>query len=173
MVSGQLTPKPPLSLILALAVLIAGPSALGLDPTQAPFPDATGTVQTVSTISPTASIDLTNAFFQDIGANGRACGTCHRPEDAWSITPSHIQQRFDKDGGLEPLFRPNDGSVCTDLDVSTVDARRAAYRLLLAKGLIRIAITVPTGASQSHSFATGFAGAMNRSQRLRAVPISS
>ncbi len=87
-----------------------------------------------------------NAFFQDIGTNGRRCVTCHQANDAWTVTPTHIQQRFDATNGTDPIFRTNDGSGCPTQDVSTVAARRNAYSLLLNKGLIRIEQSVPANA---------------------------
>jgi cytochrome c peroxidase len=87
-----------------------------------------------------------NAFFQDLGSNGRRCVTCHQASDAWSVTPSHIQSRFNATHGTDPIFRTNDGSGCPTQDVSTEDARRHAYNLLLSKGLIRIEQQVPATA---------------------------
>jgi cytochrome c peroxidase len=87
-----------------------------------------------------------NAFFQDLGTNGRRCVTCHQASDAWSVTPSHIQARFKATRGTDPIFRPNDGSGCPTQDISTEDARRQAYGLLLNKGLIRIEQQVPANA---------------------------
>jgi cytochrome c peroxidase len=87
-----------------------------------------------------------NAFFLDLGTNGRRCVTCHQARDAWSVTPSHIQERFNTTHGTDPIFRTNDGSGCPTLDVSTESARRSAYNLLLTKGLIRIEQQVPQNA---------------------------
>jgi cytochrome c peroxidase len=87
-----------------------------------------------------------NAFFQDLGTNGRRCVTCHQASDAWSVTPPHIRYRFNATHGTDPIFRPNDGSGCPTQDVSTETARRSAYGLLLAKGLIRIEQQVPANA---------------------------
>jgi hypothetical protein len=83
-------------------------------------------------------IDTNSDFFTSFGTNGRTCGHCHQPSDGWSIIPSHLQARFDASGGTDPVFRTNDGSVSPVADVSTVDARRAAYSMLLSKGLIRV-----------------------------------
>ena len=44
------------------------------------------------------------------------------------------------------LPQRNDGSNCEGADMSTVGKRRAAYSLLLTRGLIRIGIDVPAGA---------------------------
>src|SRR5205085_12049379 len=112
-------------------------------PNMLPFRNATGFAATYST---TGSIDLTNPFFQSLGTNGRACVSCHQPNDAWSVTPEHIQARFDASGGTDPIFRTNDGSNSPDADVSSVDARRNAYSMLLSKGLIRVGIGMPANA---------------------------
>jgi cytochrome c peroxidase len=87
--------------------------------------------------------DADNPFFQELGRNGRTCATCHRPAQGWSITPAEVRDRFDRTGGLDPIFRTNDGSNCEGADVSTIRARRRAFSLLLQKGLIRIALAVP------------------------------
>lgn len=103
----------------------------------------------VRTFNPAGAIDVSGPFFQDLGTNGRRCVTCHQPSDNWSVTPGHIQARFDATGGTDPIFRTNDGSNCNTADVSSVAARRSAYSLLLNKGLIRIALDVPAGAEFS------------------------
>lgn len=91
-------------------------------------------------------IDTTNPFFKSIGTNGRACVTCHAPQDAWTVSAADVQRRFDASGGTDPIFRPVDGTVCANADTSTVEARRQAYRLLLSKGLIRIGLSLPENA---------------------------
>jgi cytochrome c peroxidase len=94
-----------------------------------------------------ALLDTDNAFFQPLGTNGRACMTCHQPEDAMSISAAHVQTRFENSCGLEPLFRPVDGSNNPAADTSTMSARRRAYSLLLSKGLIRVQLPVPATAA--------------------------
>jgi len=115
----------------------------GFDPNLQEFPDPTGAVRTVST---TGSIDTTNPFFQSLGTNGRACISCHQPGDAWTVTPPHIRERFEDSHGLDPIFRPIDGSNCPSADVATEEARRRSYSMLLEKGLIRISLAVPPNA---------------------------
>ncbi len=85
-----------------------------------------------------------NAFFEPLGTNGRTCQTCHQPAAAWSITPPQIQTAFVESLGTAPLFRPVDGAVCPNADVSSVESRISAYSLVLSKGLIRIALPLPT-----------------------------
>jgi len=115
----------------------------GFLPNLFPFEDPTGKVETFST---TGKVDLTGPFFQSLGTNGRSCGTCHQASDGWSVSATHIAERFEATGGTDPIFRTNDGSNCDDLDTSTVDARRQAYSLLISRGLIRIPLSVPAGA---------------------------
>lgn len=112
-------------------------------PNMQSFPDPTGEIRTFSTAG---GIDLNNPFFQSLGTNGRTCVTCHQPSDGWSVTPAHVQARFDLDGGLDPIFSTNDGSNSPNADVSTLEARRQAYSMLLSKGLIRVGIGVPSNA---------------------------
>ena len=132
------------SAILTLAIVVSlGVAAEQRFPNSLSFLDPSGLITTFST-SPT--LDLSGPFFQNLGTNGRTCATCHQASDAWSVTPPHIQARFMASQGLDPIFRPVDGATCPTKDVSTVEARRRAYSLLLRKGLIRIGIQVPGGA---------------------------
>jgi hypothetical protein len=98
------------------------------------------------TVTTTGTLDADNPFFQDLGTNGRSCVTCHRPAQGWSITPPELQDRFDATGGLDPVFRTNDGSNCPGADVSTLEGRRQAFSLLLSRGVIRVALDVPADA---------------------------
>ena len=69
-----------------------------------PFPNSAGASANLSALG---SIDRTNAFFQSFG-NGRACVSCHRPEDGFSLTPKTAQALFtkcglDSDGPIPPM----------------------------------------------------------------------
>ncbi len=110
---------------------------------QLSFSDSNGVHSTITTAG---SIDQNNPFFQPLGTNGRTCFTCHRPAQGWTMTPAELQQRFTDTAGLDPVFTTNDGSDCEAADTGTVDERRAAFSLLLSKGLIRIGLPVPDGA---------------------------
>jgi cytochrome c peroxidase len=102
--------------------------------------DASGRIQTIDV---NGALDLTNPFFQELGTNGRTCFTCHRPDQAWTVTPELIAQRFQDTRGLDPIFRTNDGSNCPGADVSSLGKRRAAFSLILSRGLIRVEVGVP------------------------------
>ena len=98
------------------------------------------------TLVANGEVDLRNPFFQDLGVNGRRCVTCHMPDQGWSVSAESVQRRFALSAGDDPLFRTVDGSNCRTSDVSTVQARRQAYSLLLERGLFRIGLTVPADA---------------------------
>jgi hypothetical protein len=138
-----------------------------------PFANSSGLAATFST---TGSIDLTGPFFQSFGTNGRACVTCHQPSAGWTITPQHVQERFDATAGTDPLFRPNDGSNSPRDDMSTVEARRVAYGVLLAKGLIRVGIAIPPDAEFELAAVDdpyGYASAIELSLFRRPLPATN
>jgi cytochrome c peroxidase len=99
-----------------------------------------------TTISTQGSVDLTNEFFQDLGVNGRHCGSCHAADQGWTVSAEGVQKTFDRTGGLDPIFRNNDGSNSPTADVSTEGARREAFSMLLSRGVIRVGIGIPAGA---------------------------
>ena len=113
------------------------------DPHLLTFRDDTGTVRTFNTAG---SLDTDNPFFQSLGTNGRACVTCHQASDGWSVTPTHLRERFATSRGLDPIFSSNDGSNCEGASPASLSQRRAASSLLLTKGLIRVGLTVPLDA---------------------------
>ena len=93
-----------------------------------------------------ATITSNNAFFKDMGTNGRTCFTCHQPQSGWTITPGAVAERFERSAGKDPIFRLVDGATCPSDDVSTLRAKRRAYKLLIDKGLVRIGLAVPATA---------------------------
>jgi cytochrome c peroxidase len=135
----------PAVLLLGVAVLLAaGESSNQVVPRYQQFGDPDGVFANVNLGGPT---DMTSSpFFQDLGTNGRRCVTCHQPSDAFSITPPHLAQRFEATEGTDPIFRPVDGANCPTAEVATVEQRRAAYSLLLGRGLIRVGLAVPGNA---------------------------
>ena len=126
-----------------IAVVVSDPASAGNAIANLfSFDNASGQAQTFNQ----GILNPNNPFFQERGSNGRACVTCHQASEGWSITPAGVQARFVASDGLEPIFRTNDGSNCEGADVSTVEARQAAFSLLLSRGLIRVGIDVPAGA---------------------------
>lgn len=89
-----------------------------------------------ATFSTDGFVDLTGEYFQAQGSNGRSCASCHIPEEAWSLTPATLQRLFDETDGTHPIFNLLDANNPT-MDVSTVEAREAAYSMLLTRGVFR------------------------------------
>ena len=89
-----------------------------------------------ATFSTQGSVDLTGEYFQAQGTNGRSCASCHTPEEAWSINPGTLQRLFDETEGTHPVFNLLDANNPT-MDVSTPEARLAAYSMLLSRGVFR------------------------------------
>ena len=116
-------------------------------PVQTHDRDPLGVISTLQSGGPT--ITSTNAFFQDIGSNGRTCFSCHQPQNGWGISASSVRYTFAGSGGKAPIFRPVDGAVCPTADVSSLEAKWNAYKLLLEKGLIRIGLPIPAAAEFS------------------------
>jgi cytochrome c peroxidase len=90
-----------------------------------------------------ATFTANNAFFQNLGTNGRTCFTCHQPQNGWSVSAASVADRFAASAGTDPIFRLVDGATCPSANVSTLQAKRQAYRLLTDKGLIRIGLPMP------------------------------
>ena len=132
-----------------VAVFLAGAFAAAASaqslPNLFPYPNGSGLSETYNTNH--KPLDLTGAFFQSLGTNGRSCASCHRPAQGWSISPAELQVRFFLTQGADPIFHNNDGTNCDQhIDTSTIPGRRAASSLLLTRGLIRITMTVPANA---------------------------
>ena len=129
-----------------MASVFGGLAAYGQSlPNLAPFPNATGVLETYNTAN--GPIDLSGPFFQSLGTNGRSCGSCHRAAQGWGISADEVKARFVFTQGRDPIFRTNDGSNCNqNIDTSTLEGRRKAYSLLLSRGLIRVALPVPANA---------------------------
>jgi cytochrome c peroxidase len=109
------------------------PMPPGSIPNNHPFPNPGGKAATFST---QGSVNLTGEYFQAQGTNGRSCASCHTPKEAWSINPGTLERLFDETGGTHPVFNLLDANN-PNADVSTVEARRAAYSMLLSRGVFR------------------------------------
>jgi hypothetical protein len=130
-------------IIVGAVVCISGPAAAGNAVANLfAFDNPSGQGQTFAH----GILNPNNPFFKERGTNGRSCVTCHQAAEGWTITPAGVRDRFAATGGLDPIFRANDGSNCEGADVSTLAAREAAFSLLLSRGLIRVGLDVPPGA---------------------------
>ena len=58
-----------------------------------------------------ATFPANNAFFQDLGTNGRTCFTCHQPQNGWTVSAASVAARFADSKGADPIFRLVDGAT--------------------------------------------------------------
>ena len=132
-------------LALAALILVAGlAAASGVRADSEPGPPNRlpnnfphfNTAGFATTFAPGGFVDLTGAFFTPQGTNGRSCSTCHLAQDGWSITPGTIGLLFASTDGTHPIFNPLDADN-PDADLSTVEARRAGYSMMLTRGVFR------------------------------------
>ncbi|MGB0014851.1 MAG: hypothetical protein WBQ03_24875 [Candidatus Sulfotelmatobacter sp.] len=119
--------------IVTLIVIATGSAIADVYlPNLFPFLDPTGFSGTYSS---SGSVDLSGPFFQSLGTNGRSCGTCHQPSDAFGLSALDAQFRYFITRGKDPLFAQFDGSTCPTGPINN--------SLVLNSGLIRIPLTVP------------------------------
>jgi len=118
--------------------ILAGAVSAAVIPNLLPFLDPTGFV---STFNRAGKIDTSesNPFFENLGTNGRSCGTCHIAANGMGLSTDNIQERFHRTKGLDPLFADFDGANCPN---SPSPGDPAAHSLLLSAGLIRVPITL-------------------------------
>ena len=136
-------------------------------------PDPSGWLQTHTS---TGGIDTGNPFFQSLGTNGRSCNSCHRQAEGWTISAAEVRQRFADTDGTDPIFSLVDGAVSPVADVSTVDARRIAYAMLLNRGVLRIGMPMPANAEFRLSAVDdpyGYASARELSLFRRPLPATN
>ena len=132
MLRGKLPRRIPVC-VVALMIIATGTAIADVYlPNLFPFLDFTGFSGTYSN---TGSVDLSGPFFQSLGTNGRTCGTCHAPGDAFGLSAVDAQFRYFITGGKDPLFAQIDGSACPTGTVNN--------SLVVNNGLIRIGLTVP------------------------------
>lgn len=91
---------------------------------------------------PAGFVDLDNEFFTPQGSNGRHCGTCHAPEDGWSLRPLTVNLMFLATGGTHPIFVNNLDTDTPTCDMSTVSARWNCTTMLRA-GLFTRKVSPP------------------------------
>jgi hypothetical protein len=108
------------------------------------YDDATGQLRLLNQAGMIETKD--HPFFNPLGANGRACVTCHQPTSAMSLSVDLIRTRWAETEGKDPLFSAIDGSNCPSIPQGpalSLDERSDAHSLLLNRGLFRIALPWP------------------------------
>lgn len=108
------------------------------------YPNAHGQIGVIST----KPVDTKgHPFFEPMGANGRACVTCHQPANSMSLATDTIQRRWKEAGSKDPLFAMVDGANCPNLNAD--DER--SHSLLLKHGLFRIGMPWPPRDAQGNA----------------------
>ena len=69
----------------------------------------------LETVNVNGRTDTRRAFFQSLGSNARSCATCHAADQAMTISPPQIQQRYNQTNGSDPLFASVDGANCANV----------------------------------------------------------
>ena len=130
-----------LSAVLIDASFAGSPSAAAGPAPALPqvFPDSSGVF---ATLSSTGNINRRSAFFQSLGTNGRTCGTCHVPEEAFALNAAAANLTYILTWGRDPLFAPVDGANCPN----AAQGDPSAHSLILKNGLFRISIPLPANA---------------------------
>src|SRR5678809_1501988 len=85
-----------------------------------------------------------NGEFPAAHGNGRSCATCHVPEEAFQLTPQHVEARFQAlaqrrltdPSADDPLFRSIDANDFAD-----------DFTNLRNYALVRVSIALPTDAN--------------------------
>ena len=115
------------------------------------YPNPSGVSTTLNGAGPMSTAG--HPFFTAQSANGRACVTCHQPADGMSLSVDTIRRRWDETSGRDPLFAAVDGSDCPSLPQQLA----SSHRLLLERGLIRIARPWPPRDAQGKPIEPEFA----------------
>src|SRR5690242_3226735 len=99
------------ALSVAVLLMLTGGVSASVIPNLLPFLDPTGFVSTFNTAG---KIDTSarNPFFENLGTNGRNCGTCHVAANGMGLSTDNIQERFHRTQGRDPLFADFDGANC-------------------------------------------------------------
>jgi hypothetical protein len=106
-------------------------------PAEAAYGDPSGRIGILNTSGDVSTKG--HPFFEPLGANGRACVTCHQPADAMSVSAATARARWKATGGKDPLFAAIDGANCPNLPM----ADEASHSLLLNRGLVRVFLPWP------------------------------
>jgi hypothetical protein len=109
----------------------------GILPLEEDYDDPTGQITILNKAGFIHTRD--HAFFEPLGANGRACVTCHQPSNAMSLSAASARSRWAGTQGKDPLFAAIDGSNCPDLPQQAM----SSHSLLLDRGLFRISLPWP------------------------------
>lgn len=106
-------------------------------PALAVYPNANGKLGILNASGPVNTKG--HPFFEPLGANGRACVSCHQPSDGMSLSVQSIRERWAATKGADPIFAMVDGANCPNLP----KGEPASHSLMLQRGLIRVGLPWP------------------------------
>ena len=106
-------------------------------PASAEYANANGKGRVINASGPIQTAG--HPFFEPIGANGRACVTCHQPADGMGLSVDSVVRRWTATQGKDPLFAAIDGSDCPSLP----QEKPESHSLLLKRGLFRVSLPWP------------------------------
>lgn len=109
------------------------PGKGGVMPAVLDFKDPQGAIGVINASGPVDTKG--HPFFTPLGANGRACVSCHQPADGMSLSTRTIQRRWTETAGRDPIFAAFDGSNCPSLPQDL----KSSHSLLLERGVFRVA----------------------------------
>jgi hypothetical protein len=113
------------------------PGASAMLPAHARYRNSAGEVEVLYAHGPVNT--ASNAFFEPLGTNGRACVTCHQPASGMGLSLDTIRRRWRESQGKDPLFAAIDGSNCPSLPQD----QESSHSLLLQRGVFRVALPWP------------------------------
>ncbi len=99
-----------------------------------------------ATFHTSGGIDRTNPFFENMGANGRTCESCHLGAAAWTTSATVNKLLFELTAGTHPMFVSlHDSGNRPDAPTGTLSEKRAAFKTVLDFGVHRFTRTGHVG----------------------------
>ena len=118
------------------------------------------------TFHTSGTIDFTNPFFQPLGTNPRTCGTCHSPDQGWTMTAEANKKLFKDTDGLAPLFNLVDEGTRPDSDISTKKLRKEVFETTINLAVTRFTRNINTAAFQFNVVAADPSGFSDATRTL-------
>ena len=88
----------------------------------------------------TALVGAINFFLPYPGGNGRACATCHNPQDGYSLSPQTVESRWLKLQSARRSDPTADDPLFRSIDA---DDGKEDYTLLRTRALIKVRVPMP------------------------------
>ncbi len=113
----------------------------------------TNALGVLGVVNASGAADATgHPFFASLGSNGRACVSCHQPQDGMSLSLDSIHRQWQVTQGQDPIFAAVDGADCPHLP----QEQAASHSLLLNRGLFRVFLPWPPRDAKGQAIAPEF-----------------